>query len=523
MATTDLGWSIDCLASVPAKRSTGSWGRPVQPVERSLANTEQPAQPLPDGAILRRWEAGFTDRLNEAHWQHAHGAPINHDLAIDLPRLRARTAWEMSNNPIVDGMVTTHCQDLSGPDGPTLQVFSSNDAYASQLESRWREWSEICEASGTMSLCDLIRLWFRGVWSTGELLGQVVTEESSEFPAKMRILPLHADRLATPPSMASHNDVALGVKRNPNGRPLLYYISKLTYTGPWQQQTGEFDDIPAKDIHHGFFVVEPGQVRGFPLMASALPAIADIRDYDTQVLDAARAAADTGVWFFNTNPDGEKWAGDEAIEVPTKRRVNRTAPPGWQPMSLTPGHPTANYSEHRRERMVEFGRAASIPLMMIRLDSSLHNYASARFDHQVYVQGLSSWRSWLARRHLNKMVRDLGRELQIAKDLPPMPADTRLVWGWQMPPHVDPAKERAAERIGLQNRTLTFEQACHQGAQNQDDVIASWARTMRILKESGFSDAQIEAFLSTLGFNDRTTQAGATIRSATSTQQGATK
>jgi hypothetical protein len=121
------------------------------------------------------------------------------------------------------------------------------------------------------------------------------------------------------------------------------------------------------------------------------------------------------------------------------------------------------------------------------------------------------------------MVRDLARELQIAKDLPPMPTDTRLVWGWQMPPHVDPAKERAAERIGLQNRTLTFEQACHQGAQNQDDVIASWARTMRILRESGFSDAQIEAFLSTLGFNDRTTQAGATVRSATSTQQGATK
>jgi hypothetical protein len=46
---------------------------------------------------------------------------------------------------------------------------------------------------------------------------------------------------------------------------------------------------------------------------------------------------------------------------------------------------------------------------------------------------------------------------------------------------------------------------------------------MRILKESGFSDSQIEAFLSTLGFNDRTTQAGATVRSATSTQQGATK
>ncbi len=518
--TSSLAWSIDCLASVPAKRSPDTWGKPAQVAERSLANYNAPAEPLPSGAILRRWEAGFTDRLNEAHWAHAHGAPINHDLAIDLPRLRARTAWEMSNNPIVDGMITTHCQDLVGPAGPILQVYSSDDRFASRLESRWAEWAEICEASGD-TLVDLLKLWFRSLWATGELLGQVVTDEDSPFPATMRILPLHADRLATPHNMIAAADVALGVRRSKNGRPLSYFISDLTYTGPWQQLTGKFDEKAARFIHHGFFKVEPGQVRGFPLLASALPAIADIRDYDTQVLDAARAAADTGVWFFNSNPDGEKWAGAEAIEVPTKRRVNRTAPPGWQPMQLQPGHPTANYSEHRRERMVEFGRAASIPLMMIRLDSSLHNYSSARFDHQVYVQGLSVWRAWIARKNLRRMVMDLVRELQLARDLGPMPADTRLAWGWQMPPHVDPSKERAAERIGLQNRTLTFEAACNAGSQSQEDVIASWAKTMRLLKDAGFDDAAIEAFLATLGFTDRS--GTASVRSITSTQQGATR
>lgn len=521
----ELGWSIDCLAATAPPRGMAGWGKAVQPVERSLANPSQLADPMPSNSrILRRWEAGFTDRLNEAHWQHAHGAPINHDLAVDLPTLRARTAWELANNPIIEGMVTTHCNDLVGLEGPTLQVYSGNDRYNQRLESRWREWTELCDVTGTMSLVETLKLWFRGIWATGELLAQEVTDDTGDpFPVSLRLLSLHADRLATPLALNGDSQVALGVRRNRNGRPLTYYLTELSYVGPWQNMTGKSIPVPADMIHHGFFTVEPGQVRGFPLLSSALPAIADIRDYDLQVLDAARAAADTGVWFFTTNPDGEKWAGDEGIEIENKRRTNRTAPPGWQPMQINPGHPTAQYSEHRRERMLEFGRSACIPLMMIRLDSSQHNYSSARFDHQVYVQNLQVWRSWIARRHLNRLVKTVARELQLAGELTVAPPDLRLVWGWSRPPHVDPAKERAAERIGLQNRTLTFEDACFSGPHTQEDVIASWAKTMRLLEESGFTAEQSSAFLSTLGFAPKPGEQAATVRSATSTQAGATK
>lgn len=523
---TELGWSIDCLAAQMPAKSASSWGRTVQPVERSLANPSQLADPMPaESRVLRRWEAGFTDRLNEAHWQYAHGAPINHDLAVDLPTLRARTAWELANNPIIEGMVNTHCNDLVGLNGPTLQVYTQDDRYTAKLEKRWAEWCDICDITGTMGLVEVLKLWFRGIWSTGELLCQEVTDDSgSSFPVSLRLLSLHADRLATPLQMSGDRDVALGVKRNRNGRPITYYLTELAYVGAWQNSTGRSIPVPADMIHHGFFTVEPGQVRGFPLLSSALPAIADIRDYDLQVLDAARAAADTGVWFFTTNPDGEKWAGDEGIEITNKRRTNRTAPPGWQPMQINPGHPTAQYSEHRRERMLEFGRSACIPLMMIRLDSSQHNYSSARFDHQVYVQNLEVWRSWIARRNLNRLVAGVSRELQLARELPPPPPDLRFGWGWTRPPHVDPSKERAAERIGLQNRTLTFEDACFSGPHTQEDVIASWAKTLKLLENSGFTPEQVTAFLSTLGFSPKPSgEPPATVRGATSTQAGSTK
>lgn len=507
MSVADLAWSIDCMPTVATTpKPKASWGKPAEPVARSLADAREIAEPMPAGSqVLRRWEAGFTDRNNAAHWEHAHGQPINHDLAIDLPTLRARTAWEISNNPIIEGMVNTHCTDLVGPDGPDLQVFSSDSAYNDRLEQYWGEWSERADVAGQMGLADILRLWVRGIWATGELLGQEVTSDdpSDTFPVSMRILPLHADRLSTPFDMTADQNVALGIRRTQNGRPTTYYLSKLQQYGPWQHTTGESIPVPADMIYHGFMPAEPGQVRGFPLLSSALPAIADLRDCDVQVLDAARAAADTGVWFYNLNPDGEKWAEESGIEIPYKRRTNRTAPPGWQPMQVTPGQPGPNYSEYRRERMVEFGRAAAIPLMMIRLDSSEHNYSSARFDHQVYIRTLEVWRSWIARRFLNRMVRVVARELQLARELPPMPRDAHFVWGWSQPPHVDPKKELDAERIGLQNRTLTFAEACHRDARSQEDVIASWARTLDLLKGAGFSDDQIAAFLAGMKFDTR--------------------
>lgn len=495
-ASDALVWSIDCNPAAAATPSSAPLYSPAKVVERSIDGSGDAATPTPQSWILRRWDAATTDRLNEAHWQGAYGEPINHDLAHDLPTLRARVAYEVSNNPNLEGVVNTHATDVVGPEGPSLQIQSDSDKYSDRLEAFFREWSEQCDIAGQLGLVDMLQLWIKGLWTSGDLLSQEVTDETSSFPAQMRLHCLHASRLDTPPQLYGDANVALGVRRNRYGRPLTYYITDPTYSGPFQMETGRSSPIPADLIYHGYLRAEPGQVRGFPLAASALPAMADLRDYDLQVLDAARAAADTGVWFTNLNPDGVKWQGESGLEIEYKRRVNRTAPPGWDVKQLQPGQPGAQYIEHRRERMAEFGRAVAMPLMLIRLDSSDHNYSSARFDQQVYVRHLQVIQSWIGRRFLNRMVKVLGRELQLAGELPAMPrGEVRLMWTWPRPPHVDPTKERAAERIGLQNRTLTFADACHQNGHSEDEVIASWIRTREKLKTAGFSPEEIAAFL----------------------------
>lgn len=496
--STPLSWSIDTFSSLPAAPSAAPKpSRSTGIVERSIDGSGSPADPIPSGArILRRWDAATTDRLNEAQWEEATGQPIDADLAFDLPTLRARAAHEFHNNPVVEGVVTTHAIDVVGAHGPTLEVQSGDDLFNTRLEAFWREWCDLCDYNNEMSLVDILQLWVRQMWTAGSILGQETNDQTgSPFPATLRCHVIHADRLETPWGMHGDPNVAFGIRRSESGMPLTYYISKPKYFGVHRYETGLFDPVPANRIFHGYIRSEPGQSVGYPLLASALPAIRDLRSYDQSVLDAARLAADRSEWFVNINPDGERFEPEDAFEVKHKRMVTRAAPPGWDVRAHDATHPTAHYVEHRKERQSELGRAAAMPLMLIRLDSSQHNYSAARFDDQGYTRHIESWQAWLGRRALNRMVKVLQRELQLVGELPRVPGPINCVWNWQPRPKGDPVKERAAERMGLQNRTLTFAEACRLQNRQEEEVIASWARTKKRLQDAGFTPEEIGVFL----------------------------
>ena len=54
----------------------------------------------------------------------------------------------------------------------------------------------------------------------------------------------------------------------------------------------EYKPVPPDLIIHEFTVDEEGQLRGFPWVTPSLEPVAELRDYDHQVQDAARAMAD---------------------------------------------------------------------------------------------------------------------------------------------------------------------------------------------------------------------------------------
>jgi lambda family phage portal protein len=449
------------------------FGAPKQPPRTISRAAEEPT-------TMRRYEAAQTDRLNKGHWQGAiAGQPINADLEHSLERLRARASYELANNPLLEGVINTFCTDVVGDNGPGLQINSDQPEYNQALERVVRDALENIDAGGRMSLADYLALWVGGLWKDGEFLGQIVTDPDEPGPIKTKIKELPTRRLSTPANQIATANVTLGVKRNQLGRALSYFIADFQLLGVWEMYTGKFSELPARDVIHEFITIEAGQVRGQPWLTTSLQPMADLRDYDAQVLDAARQAADWAVGLYTDHPDAPYIEVNETAEI--ERRQFQTVPPGWKPMALQPPQPATNYVDYRSERQRDVGRPANMPLMMVRLDSSKHNYSSARFDAQIYRRGITKLRGWLRRRVLQRLVEIIRTEAELfaianpswkySAALRKKPTEVNYTWTWQGFPHVDDEKEANGQRIRMEDGTLSFSAACLENGDRPDEVL----------------------------------------------------
>lgn len=438
----------------------------------------------------RRWEASKTHRLNQAHWLDALEGSINTDLASELATLRTRCIYEADNNPLIDGMIFTHEVDIVGPDGPELQVQSDSDVYNEWLEDQWREWFKAPTPNKRISGAALLRLWVRSlVWTCGELLAQKVTKRSASGPVAMRVKPISPRRLNTPTEKASDPNVVMGVHLDADGDPQRYYIDEVTSFAGIESTTKSIPVSP-DDIIHLFMIREEDQARGVPRLAPSLPAAADLRDYDAEVLEAAHQAANQGVVWYADDDRAEYREVDTSIEM--ERGTQGTGPPGWKPMVVNPAYPPTQYPDFRSERQMEIGRPAAMPLMVIRLDAGRHNYSSARFDGQNYSRAGEVIQNTISGTPkttgpLNELVDDVDREASLSERAaglrpPERPDKVEYLWTWSRPPHVDPQKENEADRTELEMGTADYSDLLAKRGRTVDGTIAKRKRTLEKLK-----------------------------------------
>jgi capsid protein len=440
----------------------------------------------PPDESLRRWESSKTTRLNQGHWAGVTGQPVNADLAGRLNDLRMRSEFEVANNPLVEGMIATYQLSVVGSEGPRLSVLTSDEAYALKRAQIWNTWAQTAGSNQQLSLVELLDQWIRDLFACGEFFCQMVSVPDAPGPVKMRLLPIHTHRLATDPRYLGDPEVALGVRRDlANRRPKSYYVSQPYIMGPWEVYTGKFLEIPYADALHGFRMLEEDQVRGVPWLASCLDAIGELRDFKTETLDAARAAADFCVFLSAANnPDIPGMTVNETTDI--QRRTVRSVPPGWTPNMVAPAHPGPQYDTFYESLAREIGGPVCMPLMMLLLDSSSHNYSSARFDGQMFWRGVAKTQGWLGRLLL-RVESIVALEAELAGELPPPPDDLSVSLNWTRAPHVDPVKEANAERAELENGGLTYQAYCASRNQTTEQNIASRKRSNEMLVAAGLT------------------------------------
>lgn len=427
----------------------------------------------------RSFEAAQSNRLNKNRWSSVKGDRLNDDLITDLPTLRARALHEAENNGVLMGCLETHATDIAGARGPTLQVSSDSTAYNQYLEDEWREWFRMPDLAERLPGPDLLQLWAKQIWTCGEFFSQVTNGRGLATRLTLRLNNIHPDRVRSP--FGFDDSVVMGIELDANTRARRYHVEDVAAGG---RELGRQTAIGAAGMLHWFRPLEVGQVRGFPLIAAVLDVIGLLRDFDKKVLAAADAAAALSVLLEGKDLDVDPIEIGSTVGL--EPMTMSVLPPGYTAKQINPQQPSNMYKEFRAEKFREIGRVACMPLMIVLLDSSNHNYSSARFDSQVYRRFVDTLQASLERVVLDRCLALVQREAELLPGAPRRPGRLRHRWVWPALPHVDPSKEATAEEKQKKNLTLTLADAlAARGVADLEGHVDQLAREKKLLQAKG--------------------------------------
>ena len=180
--------------------------------------------------------------------------------------------------------------------------------------------------------------------------------------------------------------------------------------------------------------------------------------------------------------------------VPMVRGQMVFGPPGYEATQVPASQPSGDQQSWRAEKKAELGRGVNMPAMIINLDSSKHNYSSARFDNQPYWRFVGTCQGWLARIGLDRIEATVVREAELAGELDEPPEDVVISWGWIKPAHVDPTKESSAERGWMENQTLPWSDAVVAHGDDPDRVKAQVEKDLVWFKSVGLPYPAIQPY-----------------------------
>lgn len=456
---------------------------------RRLFAGSTPADPL-RGSLWAKYDAAQTTRENRRHWANADGL---HAVSANSPdvrhRLRIRSQYEHDNNCYFRGLVSTIAGDVVGT-GPRVQVLTKRPEANALIELEFARWAR------RSMLFDKLRVLEEARRVRGECFGRFTTNRAylDSVPVSLDLKLIEADQVADPTLTAlgrqSGDD---GVNVDADGNVVSYSVLR-SHPGD-QRAFGrkfEADVVPADRMLHWFRPSRPGQLRGMPELAAALPLFAQLRRFALAVLMTAETAASISGVLETTAPPGtapQKYQAFEEFEI--VRNLMLTLPAGWKANPFKPEQPTTGFQAFVDAILREIGRCLDVPFGIVAGDSSRYNYSSARLDHQGYDLRRDQDRERIAIWVLDRVFREWFREASLVHAYLPdglgVPEELPITWHFDGRPSLDPVKDMTANDIGLRSGAMTLAKICAQNGDYWQDVIDQQAKEAAYAKAKGLT------------------------------------
>lgn len=429
--------------------------------------------------ILATYDSAMPSRTNDAHWADADAfaaTVANNPQARALLRRRAR--HECANNCYANGMEETLANDIIGT-GPRLHVVWPNRKTARAIEKRFASWAK------EVKFVDKLRLACKAEFHDGESFILFASNKNSSQPVKLDMISIEADQIAAWSSVDAADPMFIGdgVALDEFGRPSEYRVLKYHpggFLNPMLLTKDIWTDYPAERMLHDFNSVRPGQIRGIPEIAPALPIFAQLRRFTLATLEAAETAANVSA-VMKTNADfysAEVQTGATPWDtMPTNRGSIMVLPDGYDMQQFKAEHPMSSYAEFKEQLLAEAARTVCMPFNIAAGNSSAHNKASAQFDGGIYERAIEVKHSRSEEKKCSPTFRLFMKEALLAdeklkkmcQDLQDY-ADNGLehVWRWPSFSHTDPTKDANASAARLDAGITTLEREC--GDEGEDWV-----------------------------------------------------
>lgn len=451
-------------------------------IQKVFGLQSRKAKPLGVSARIDIADAKPDDRR---HWASADALSLDGALSPTVRQtIRNRARYERLNNSYLAGISQTLASDLIGT-GPRVQLSDNNSEDARQVEKAFYDWAV------RINLADKLRTMRQAKLIDGESFAAMITNPALDG-VQLDLRMIEADQVSTPlatiKEKASYEGSLVdGLEFDSVGNVTSYTVLRYHPGSNYHVSEIDFARIPAEQMFHWFTQIRPAQNRGLSEVAPCLRLFADLRRYTGAVIAAAETAADFAAFIHSNSPAAEVDEVEAFAAMEIEQRSLVTLPEGWNVSQLRAEQPTSTFGDFRRNIISEIGRSLQIPYAIAALDSSSHNYASARMDAQLYNKNTRVQRDEIERTILDRLFSNWLREAYLVGDISRQMESTKLDWSWQWDgqDHVDPVKEAKATETRLATNTTTLAAEYARQGKSWEQELNQRAVELKKLQELG--------------------------------------
>lgn len=456
-------------------------------------------------ASQRSFEAAETPAWTDS-WP-THAAPINEDLAKQLPTLRARSRAQARNNEWAVNYLIKLDDNVLGEHGIRLQMrLTKRDGSADKdnndrIESGWAQWGKLADVSG-LSWRAVESLLLRNLVVDGEYLYRIRPGRGA-FGFQIQLLdPALLD-------VSLHRDwqgrrVRMGVEIDDDGAAVAYWI-RAARAGDQPSDiisVGRHVRIPADQIRHRFLRLEVGQLRGIPWLSAGARRLWLLRDFEEAAAVASSNAAKRQGFFYSPTGDAPPTmassivsrvldAAEQSGKVLSPEEIQAitaaaekfssavpgqfdTLPQGYQFQAFESKWPEVSAEGYVKQQVRGWAAARGMSYVSAGNDLEAVNYSSARVgiveerEHYKTVQGL--FKGWL---HTDAFGLVLP---MIVLTTPALPAtripefEAAATWLPRRWAGIDPVKEAQANEINLRLKLTSRRRLIMDRSDDPDEI-----------------------------------------------------